>query len=139
MANERFEELLRQLPLIANAVNAFQSESIQEMAYKELVAALKPNKPEGSATKNESDSTSSSTPAKPASTKTAVSTQDVLALARAGAGKSTPAGNGHREKKESAPATETAPPTSTADQPLGDPSKPSEVELQKEASNFLQG
>ena len=43
MANDRFQELLRQMPSIANAVNAFESESIQQMAYKELLAALSSN------------------------------------------------------------------------------------------------
>lgn len=139
MANERFEELLRQLPLIANAVNAFQSESIQEMAYKELVAALKPSVPASTAVTSESAAKSAAIAPTPATTKSTLSTQDVLALARAGTGKSAPAGNGQREKTESPSVTEAAPAIPATDQPLGDPSKPSEVELQKDASHFLRG
>ena len=82
MANDRFQELLRQMPSIANAVNGFQSESIQQMAYKELLAALSSN--------GDASATAPVTPvtAKAKSvSKPGLSTADILAMARGGVAK----------------------------------------------------
>lgn len=134
MANDRFQELLRQMPSIANAVNGFESESIQQMAYKELLAALN----------STMDSSSSETPAvtsaKPAAEKTkptakaGLSTADILAMAR---GKTPqPDSNGQKAKAERISSPKAAP---IGEVPLGDPNKPSEVEQIKEASHQLLG
>jgi len=129
MANDRFQELLRQMPSIANAVNGFESESIQQMAYKELLAALSSN-----------GDSSVAAPVAPATVKPksavkpGLSTADILAMARGEASK--PASNGHDAKAEPAAKTE-AP--ATGDVPLGDPNKLSEVEQFKDASQYLRG
>ncbi|MEO8497649.1 MAG: NADPH-dependent assimilatory sulfite reductase hemoprotein subunit, partial [Planctomycetota bacterium] len=132
MANDRFHELLRQMPSIANAVNAFESESIQQMAYKELLAALSSNSANG-----ESPAAAPVTPAaakpKPAA-KPGLSTADILAMARGEVPK--PEANGQEEKAVAAPKTEVP---VAGDVPLGDPNKPSEVEHIKEASQHLRG
>ncbi|HUG69239.1 MAG TPA: NADPH-dependent assimilatory sulfite reductase hemoprotein subunit [Pirellulaceae bacterium] len=134
MANDRFQELLRQMPSIANAVNGFESESIQQMAYKELLAAL------SSTVEVTGNDAPPAAPAKPAAAKAAasgkpgLSTAEILAKARGEA--SQPGPNGQGEKTE--PATKPEPPA-IGGVPLGDPHKPSEVELIKEASHQLRG
>lgn len=134
MANDRFQELLRQMPSIANAVNGFESESIQQMAYKELLAAL------SSTVEVTGNDAPPAAPAKPAAAKTAaggkpaLSTAEILAMARGEAPQ--PGPNGQGAKAE--PATKPEPPATGA-VPLGDPHKPSEVEQIKEASHQLRG
>lgn len=134
MANDRFQELLRQMPSIANAVNSFESESIQQMAYKELLAAL------SSTVEVTGSDDPPAAPAKPAAAKAAaggkpgLSTAEILAMARGETPQ--PGPNGQGAKAE--PATKPEPPA-IGTVPLGDPHKPSEVELIKEASHQLRG
>ena len=130
MANDRFQELLRQMPSIANAVNGFESESIQQMAYKELLAALSST---GAAAEPAASPATPSTEAETAD-KPGLSTADILAMAR---GETSNAGsNGKDAKPKPAAKADTAP---VGDLPLGDPNKPSEVEKFKEASQHLRG
>lgn len=56
MPNEKFEDLLTRMPEIAEAVNHFQSDSIQEEAFKRLMEVWKGS---DSATKPKKDSKSS--------------------------------------------------------------------------------
>ncbi len=131
MANDRFQELLRQMPSIANAVNAFESESIQQLAYKELLAALSSN---GDAT---TAAPAAPVEAKPKSAgKPGLSTAEILAKARGEASKAATGANGQEPKATAAAKTE-AP--ATGDVRLGDPNKPSDVEHIKEASQQLRG
>ncbi|MEX0819626.1 MAG: NADPH-dependent assimilatory sulfite reductase hemoprotein subunit, partial [Pirellulaceae bacterium] len=136
MSNDRFQELLRQMPSIANAVNSFQSELIQQLAYKELLAALNSNVdgPSGKVDQA-SPGTAKPSPVKPASAgKPGMSTADVLAMARGETSK--PDSNGREAKDEKPVHVETP---ATGDVPLGDPNKPSDVEKIKEASQHLRG
>lgn len=134
MANDRFQELLRQMPSIANAVNGFESESIQQMAYKELLAALSSTleAPSGEAPASKPTKPATAKPAPAA--KTGLSTAEILAMARGESPK--PGSNGLGAKAEPAKSTEVP---AVGDVPLGDPSKPSEVEHIKEASHQLRG
>ena len=131
MANDRFQDLLRQMPSIANAVNAFESESIQQMVYKELLAALSSN---GDSAAAEPVTPTAATPS--STSKPGLSTADILAMARGESPKAGTGANGKEEETAAAPKTESP---ATGDVPLGDPNKPSEVEKFKEASQHLRG
>ena len=116
MAKDRFNELLRRMPAIANAVNAFDSEALQAQAYNALLVAF-----------NERND-SPATEAKPkAATESGaqLSTADILAKARAETQHPEPAAA--RSKPAAEKATE-------VDKP-----KQSEVEVFKGDSNFLKG
>lgn len=131
MANDRYQELLRQMPSIANAVNGFDSESIQQMAYKELLAALSSS---GDPAKEQVIVDAPASDKAEPSAKPGLSTADILAMARGEASK--PDANGKAAKSDAQVKVD-AP--AKGDVPLGDPKKPSEVEKFKDASQHLRG
>lgn len=95
MSNRRFKELLRRMPSIAKSVNAFASESIQELAYNDLMKAF---------SDSNTDSDGSAKPSAEAK-QTESKTADILAMAR-------------QEKEKT--STTAAKPKSSADEKVSD-------------------
>ncbi|QDU95521.1 NADPH-dependent assimilatory sulfite reductase hemoprotein subunit [Lignipirellula cremea] len=135
MKNDSFQELLRRMPTIAKAVNAFESEDIQKQAYQELIKAFVQSDEEAEAadTARKSKKQRSKKDAAAQGEKSGdkptgngaksgdLSTADILAAAR---------GN-----QKSAPAAKASP---AADKKK-EASPPSELEGIKEASLYLKG
>ena len=76
MSDDRFEQLMSRMPEIAQAVNAFQSESVQKLAFEMLVESLGLKPSAGRSRPAES--------AGKAVTGESLKTQDILAMARGG-------------------------------------------------------
>jgi sulfite reductase (ferredoxin) len=107
MSDDRFEELLKRMPEIAKAVNAFQGESLQRMAFQSLMTAFGIQAPAGDIAEQRVESQASA--AKGAGT--SLSTKDILAMARAGQAKTAPT---TRDPQPATGADAGAPPTAIA-------------------------
>ncbi|MEZ6113345.1 MAG: NADPH-dependent assimilatory sulfite reductase hemoprotein subunit [Pirellulaceae bacterium] len=138
MAKDRFDDLLRRMPKIADAVNAFSSEHLQQRAFQALIEEYKQmqggkdssDETASGATGGEPKKSAASDKAKAAAGGPAMSTADILAMARSGGGKPEKNGKQPAEKATAEPAK----PEETAAEP-----KLSPVEGIKTESNFLAG
>ena len=81
MSDDRFEQLMRRMPEIAQAVNAFQSESVQRLAFEMLVESLGLKASAGRSRPVEG--TGGGESAAKGVSGNSLNTQDVLAMARA--------------------------------------------------------
>lgn len=135
MSDDRFEELLKRMPEIAKAVNDFQGESLQRMAFQSLMTAFGIQAPAGDIAEHRAERPASA--AKSAGT--SLSTKDILAMARAGQTKTAPT---TRDPQPATSADAGAPPAAIA--PSAEKKQSAEKELSameaiKSQSRLLRG
>ncbi len=123
MGTDRFKELLERMPAIASAVNAFESEALQQRAFEALLAAFNTST---------NDSPSATTNMKPNAgkadheTQSSLTAADIVAMAKA------------NSPKGKSPATE-APSSDNSPSHNKPQKKLSAVEDIKQVSNYLRG
>lgn len=153
MSRGRFEELLRQMPKIAKAVNAFQSETLQQSAYNALMDAFHRDAQmdDGTATGRKSDRSKKEEEERVTSydgskggaassskdQKKQPTTAEILAQARAAAASVPKASDGERGATTAVARAEQGKEIKEA-KGIKE-AKPSAVEGIKESSNFLRG
>ena len=131
MSDDRFEQLMSRMPEIAQAVNAFQSESVQKLAFEMLVESLGLKPSAGRSRPAES--------AGKAVTGKSLNTQDILAMARARVPKDTasPAeSQSFSDQTPPVPEAKAAAARTGEEAPHGELS---DFEIMKRDSNFLRG
>jgi sulfite reductase (ferredoxin) len=135
MSDDRFEELLRRMPEIAKAVNAFQGEPLQRMAFQSLMTAFGIQAPASDAAEQRGQSRAAAAKG----TGTPFSTKDILAMARAGQAKSAPTTQDAQAAGGSDAAAPAAAAVSGAVKEQGAAKELSAMEAVKSQSRLLRG